>query len=220
MSGRVAIYPGSFDPLTEGHLGIIRQAARLFDRLVVVVGYNPNKRSLFSVEERLRFIQAATAALGNVAADSFTGELLVSYARRNGATIVVRGLRNSSDYRNEWMQSSMNQRMMPELETVFFVSDPKDNFVSSTLVRQLIQSGGDFAPYVPDAVRRLIGYVGIGYWVFGIGRLQVADTVPFGYYRLWLGHRARGRALRHGFEGWVTLFDPSVTRPIVSLHCP
>lgn len=152
MRERVAIYPGSFDPLTDGHLSIIRRAAHLFDRLVVVVGYNPHKKSLFPVEERMRFIRAETGDLPNVAVDSFTGELLVSYARRVGGNIIVRGLRNQADFRNEFQQSKMNHQMMPELETIFLLSDDDDLFVSSTLVRDLIQQGGHFELFVPESV--------------------------------------------------------------------
>jgi pantetheine-phosphate adenylyltransferase len=155
MTGRVAIYPGSFDPLTDGHLSIIRRAARLFDRLIVVVGYNPNKKTLFPVEERTRLIREETRDLPNVEVDSFTGELLVSYARRVGGTIVVRGLRNEADFRNEFQQSKMNHQMMPELETIFLLSDEEEIFVSSTLVRDLIKEGGDYTLFVPDAVEAL-----------------------------------------------------------------
>ncbi|MDQ4079093.1 MAG: pantetheine-phosphate adenylyltransferase [Chloroflexota bacterium] len=154
MNDRIAIYAGSFDPVTEGHLGIIRRAARLFRRLIVVVGYNPNKRTLFSIEQRMRFIREATESLANVEVDSFTNELLIDYARRKGSTIVVRGLRNSSDFRNEFLQSKMNQEMMPELETVFLFSDLEDIFVSSTLVRHLIRTGGEYKSFVPETVER------------------------------------------------------------------
>lgn len=154
MNDHIAIYAGSFDPVTEGHLGIIRRAARLFRKVIVVVGYNPNKRTLFSVEQRIRFIREATESLANVEVDSFTNELLIDYARRKGATIIVRGLRNSSDFRNEFLQSKMNQRMMPELETVFLFSDLEDIFVSSTLVRHLIRTGGEYESFVPETVKR------------------------------------------------------------------
>lgn len=148
----VALYPGSFDPLTSGHVDIIERAARLFPRLIVVVGYNPNKQSLFTVAERLRFVGEVTAGLGNVGVDSFTGELLVEYARRVGATIVVRGLRDRRDYHNEFIQSQMNQRMMPTLETVFLLTDPAQRETSSTLVRAIIRSGGDYRHLVPEIV--------------------------------------------------------------------
>ncbi len=152
MNERVAIYPGSFDPLTDGHLSIIRRAAALFPKLIVVVGYNPNKKGFFAVEERVRFIHEATADLSNIEIDTFSRELLVHYAKRTGATIIVRGLRNAADYHNEYRQSKMNQTMMPELETVFFFADAEDVFVSSTLVRETIQANGQYGLFVPDSV--------------------------------------------------------------------
>ncbi len=152
MSHRLAIYPGSFDPLTEGHLNIIRRAANLFDRLIVVVGYNPNKQGLFSVEQRLDFVRGAVEGLPNVAVDSFSHELLVHYAARVGATVIVRGLRNEGDFRNEFQQSKMNHQMMPDLETIFLLSDTDDIFVSSTLVRETIRAKGQAALFVPDVV--------------------------------------------------------------------
>lgn len=157
MNERIAIYPGSFDPITDGHLSIIRRAAALFPRLVVVVGYNPNKKTLFDVQERIRFIQEATSDLPNVTVDSFTGELLVDYARRTGASIVVRGLRNLADYRNEFQQSKMNQHMLPGLETVFLLADADEIFVSSTLVRDTIRAEGQqYKLFVPDSVEKAV----------------------------------------------------------------
>ncbi|MBA3533174.1 MAG: pantetheine-phosphate adenylyltransferase [Ardenticatenales bacterium] len=152
MSERIAIYPGSFDPLTDGHLSIIRRASAIFSKLIVVVGYNPKKKTLFSVEERLHFIRESARALPNVSVDSFTGELLVTYTRRVGATIVVRGLRNQADFRNEFQQSKMNQKMLEGLETVFMLSDADEIFVSSTLVRDTIQARGDYSVFVPNIV--------------------------------------------------------------------
>ncbi len=151
MAARLAIYPGSFDPLTSGHLSIIRRAAALFPRLIVVVGYNPNKQTMFTLEQRLRFIRDAVQPLGNVEVDSFTGELLVAYARRVGAIIVVRGLRNHADFHNEFQQSTMNKHLMPTLETVFLPSDAGDLFVSSTLVREALRAGRDPYQFVPGA---------------------------------------------------------------------
>jgi pantetheine-phosphate adenylyltransferase len=156
MNHRIAVYPGSFDPLTEGHLSIVRRAARLFPKLIVVVGYNPNKKTLFTVQERLTFVRRATAELANVEVDSFSGELLVEYARRAGATIVVRGLRNVADFRNEYQQSKMNQQMMPGLETIFLLSDAGDIYVSSTLVRDTIRADGHYELFVPGAVEEAV----------------------------------------------------------------
>lgn len=152
MSKRIAIYPGSFDPITKGHLSIIQRAAALFPKLIVVVGFNPNKKRFFDVQQRMDFIREATASLPNVEVDSFSRELLITYARRVGATIVVRGLRNLADYRNELQQSKMNQQMMPTLETVFLLPDMEEMFVSSTLVREMIVAKGDYDLFVPQSV--------------------------------------------------------------------
>jgi pantetheine-phosphate adenylyltransferase len=148
----VAIYPGSFDPLTVGHLSIIGRAAALFARLVVVVGYNPNKKSLYALDERLSFVREAVNMLPNVEVDFFTGELLVDYARRTGASVVVRGLRNGADFRSEFLQSQMNGRMLPGLETVFLFSDADVLHVSGTMVREMIQANGRFQGFVPQSV--------------------------------------------------------------------
>jgi pantetheine-phosphate adenylyltransferase len=153
MSRLIAIYPGSFDPLTLGHLAIIRRAASLFASLVVVVGYNPNKQSLYTLEERLRFVREAVNTLDNVDVDFFTGELLVDYARRTGASVVVRGLRNGADFRSEFQQSQMNGRMLPGLETVFLLSDAEVLHLSGTLVRETIGANGRFQGFVPQSVR-------------------------------------------------------------------
>jgi pantetheine-phosphate adenylyltransferase len=151
-----AIYPGSFDPMTIGHLHLIDRAAALFERLIVVVGYNPNKQTAFTLEERLAFVGAATAHLPNVTADSFTQELLVSYARRVGATIVVRGLRSAQDYTNEWTQAQMNRRMFPQLDTVFLFAADEDRDISSTRVRAALRNGDPITDLVPPSIVPLI----------------------------------------------------------------
>lgn len=148
----IAIYPGSFDPLTDGHLNIIHRAARLFEELIVVVAYNPRKRTMFSVEERTRLIREAVAALPNVRVDSFTDMLLVDYAAQHGAGAIVKGLRNVNDFQNEFQQYNMNHEMAPTLETLFFLADSDEIFVSSTLVREMIREHGDYRLFVPAPV--------------------------------------------------------------------
>lgn len=151
-----AIYPGSFDPLTRGHLHLIERAAALFDRLIVVVGYNPNKQTAFTLEERLELVRVATRHLSNVSADSFTQELLVSYARRVEATIVVRGLRSADDYANEWTQAQMNRRMYPQLDTIFLFAADEDSSISSTRVRAALRNGDPITDLVPPSIAELI----------------------------------------------------------------
>ena len=153
----IAIYPGSFDPLTDGHLNIIQRAARFFHELIVAVGYNPRKRTMFSVEDRVRIIRAATAHIPNVRVESFTGELLVNYARRRGAQVIVKGLRNVDDFRNEFQQYNMNSRLAPGLETLFFLADSEELFVSSSLVREMIvQNSRDYTLFVPVEIETLL----------------------------------------------------------------
>lgn len=151
-----AIYPGSFDPITIGHLHLIERAAVLFEQLIVVVGYNPGKQTAFTREERVEFVELATGHLPNVSADSFSQELLVSYARRRGATIVVRGLRSAQDYTNEWTQAQMNRRMYPQLDTVFLFAADEDRDISSTRVRAALRTGDPIATLVPLSIVSLI----------------------------------------------------------------
>ncbi|HYN88159.1 MAG TPA: pantetheine-phosphate adenylyltransferase, partial [Ardenticatenaceae bacterium] len=144
--------PGSFDPLTNGHLNILRRAARLFDELIVVVGDNPRKRTMFSVAERSRIVREATADLGNVRVDSFKSMLLVDYALAVGAGVIVKGLRNIGDFQNEFQQYNMNSQMAPSLETLFLLADGDEIFVSSSLVREMIRENADYELFVPGIV--------------------------------------------------------------------
>jgi pantetheine-phosphate adenylyltransferase len=149
--GNVAIYPGSFDPLTNGHLDVIARASKLVDRLIVAVLTNTQKSPLFNVAERLEIIREATAALSNVEVEGFGG-LLVEYAAQKSATIIVRGIRAISDYENELQMALLNRRMRPELETVFLMASEEYSFVSSRMVREITQLGGDVTSFVPPVV--------------------------------------------------------------------
>lgn len=147
------IYPGSFDPLTDGHFNIICRAAHLFERVLVAVGHNPNKRTMFSAQERVLIIRAATEHLPTVRVDSFSHELLVSYAQRHGIRAIVKGLRNVADFQNEFQQFNMNLALAPELETVFLLADSKELFVSSSLVRDMIrQNSENYTVFVPTNI--------------------------------------------------------------------
>ncbi|MCB9778105.1 MAG: pantetheine-phosphate adenylyltransferase [Alphaproteobacteria bacterium] len=145
-----AVYAGSFDPLTYGHLDVIRRGSRLFDRVVVAVGTNPAKRYLLDAEHRARVVRQEVAALGNVSVDHFEG-LLVDYCHRRGAGVILRGLRASTDFDFEFQIGLANRDMAPDVETVFLLTDPAHIFISSSLVKEIASNGGDVARYVPGA---------------------------------------------------------------------
>ena len=149
--GRVAIYPGSFDPLTLGHVDIIARGAALFDRIIVAILVNPGKTPLFDVEERLAIIREAFASTPNVTADAFDG-LLVDYARRTRASAIVRGLRAVSDFEYEMQLAMMNRHLAPDVETVFMMPAAQYSYVSSRLVKEVFTFGGDVTGLVPPAV--------------------------------------------------------------------
>ncbi len=147
----VAIYPGSFDPITNGHLDLIRRGARLFDRLIVAVLRNEAKQPLFSAEERTEMLREAVTGLTNVSVDSFDG-LLVEYATAQRATVLLRGIRAVSDYEYELQMALMNRRLQPEIETVCLMSGDAFSFISSRLVKEVISLGGNISGLVPSAV--------------------------------------------------------------------
>jgi len=148
---RTAIYPGSFDPPTRGHEDLIRRSLALADRVIVAVAVNPLKQPLFTVAERLAMLQAAIGDEPRVSYQSFDG-LLVEFARRVGATIVVRGLRAVSDFEYEFQMVGMNQRLDPEIETVFLMADPRHQAIASRLVKEIASFGGDVSAFTPPAV--------------------------------------------------------------------
>ncbi len=157
MPKRTAIYPGSFDPLTNGHVAIIQRGLKVFDRLVVAVANNPEKRPLFSAGERQSMISEALGDDPRVEVDSFDG-LLVDYARRKGVHTVLRGLRAVSDFEYEFQIANMNRHLLPDVETVFVMTGEDYFFVSARLVREVATFGGDVSAFVPpnvlDALRR------------------------------------------------------------------
>jgi pantetheine-phosphate adenylyltransferase len=156
----LAVYPGSFDPLTYGHLDIIRRGSRLFDRVVVAVLRNPEKRPRFTLSERTRILVRATRDIPNVAVDSFDG-LLVDYAREMGARVIVRGLRALSDFEYEFQMALMNRRLDSGIETVFMMPSETYSYLSSRLVKEVVQLGGRVTGLVPPEVeRRLASRVG------------------------------------------------------------
>ena len=150
-----AIYPGSFDPLTLGHLDVIERAAAVFPRLLVAVVVNPQKReSLFTIEERKQMLLASTKHLSNVDVADFRG-LLADFAKREGAGVIVKGLRVVSDFENEMSTALMN-RSLSGIDTMFVPSDPKYSFVSSSLVKEVFFLGGEIDQYVPEAVLHVL----------------------------------------------------------------
>ncbi len=149
----IAIYPGSFDPPTLGHLDVIQRASLLFDRVIVAVGANPEKSPWFTLGERLHMLKECTAHLPNVEVDSFQG-LLVEYARRRGAKAIVKGLRAISDFEAEFQMALANRTLAPEIETVFLMTSAEHMFVSSSTVKEIAQLGGDVKEFVPESVAR------------------------------------------------------------------
>jgi pantetheine-phosphate adenylyltransferase len=150
---RTAIFPGSFDPITNGHVDIIRRALRLFDRIVVAVLQNAAKQPHFTPEDRLAIIREVFAGEPGVEVDTFDG-LLVDYARGRQATAIVRGLRAVSDFEYEMQMAHMNRHLSPAVETVFLMPDETNSFLSSRLVKEVFSLGGDVAAFVPPAVER------------------------------------------------------------------
>ena len=146
-----AIYPGSFDPVTNGHLDLIARAANIFDHLVVAILRNSSKNPLFTVEERVAMLSEGTAEFNNVSVSTFDG-LLVEFAREERAHAVVRGIRAISDYEYELQMALMNRRLSPDLETIFLMPDAKYSFVSSRLVKEVFRLGGSVDGLVPKFV--------------------------------------------------------------------
>jgi pantetheine-phosphate adenylyltransferase len=147
----VAIYPGSFDPLTNGHISIIHRGLAIFDKLVVAIANNPTKTPLFSVEQRMQFIRTTLGREKRVELDSFDG-LLTTYARDRGIRVILRGLRAVSDFEYEFMLANMNRKLLKDFETVFMMTGEDYFYVSSRLVREVAQFGGDVAGLVPPTV--------------------------------------------------------------------
>lgn len=150
---RIAIYPGSFDPLTNGHLDIVERSSHIFDKVILGIAINNNKQSLFSPKERLEMIRLEMAAYPQIEVEIFEG-LLMHYAREKGAVAVIRGLRAVSDFEYEFQMSLMNKKLVPEIETVFLMTSAKNTFVSSSLIKQVMGLGGDIHGLVPDVIEK------------------------------------------------------------------
>jgi len=146
-----AIYPGSFDPVTKGHLNIIQRASRIFDRLIVCVMVNMEKRPMFTTEERVEMVRRVTEDLPNVRADC-SDELLAEYARRNGVNVIVKGLRAATDFEKEFQMALINHKLNPGLDTMFLTSEHQYMYLSSSVVKELGLHGADLSDFLPEAI--------------------------------------------------------------------
>jgi pantetheine-phosphate adenylyltransferase len=151
VTSRTGVYPGTFDPLTLGHLDIIRRGARLVDRLVIGVTTNPSKEPMFTVAERMAMVERETAAIGNVSVVEFDS-LLMDFAEREGAAMILRGLRAVADFEYEYQMAGMNQQLNDRIETVFLMADVSLQPIASRLVKEIARYGGAIDKFVPPAV--------------------------------------------------------------------
>ena len=149
---KTAIYPGSFDPITKGHLDVLERAASMFDKVIIAVLDNTKKKCLLDTTERVDLIRKSTSYLANVEVDSFDG-LTIEYARKQNATILIRGLRAVSDFEYEMQLSQMNSALAPEINTIFLITKPKYNFISSSAIKEIVMMNGEISDFVPKVVR-------------------------------------------------------------------
>ena len=147
----IAIYPGSFDPFTNGHLDILKSGSEIFDKVIVAVSFNINKQGFLSIEERTDLIRQSVVEFKNVEVDSFEG-LTVDYARQKGTDVLLRGLRTSFDFEYELQLSQANNSMHEDLKTVFLITKPEFNFISSSMIREIFANNGDISKFVPNPV--------------------------------------------------------------------
>ena len=152
---KTAIYPGSFDPITKGHLDVLKRASDIFDKVILVVSLNVNKKSFLPLEDRLMLIKEAAKDLKNVEVDSFDG-LTTEYAKKRNANVLIRGLRAVSDFEYEMQMSQANSALCPDIHTVFLITKPKYNFISSGTVREVALMKGDVSKFVPEAVAKYL----------------------------------------------------------------
>ena len=153
MKKNIAVYPGTFDPITNGHLDIIERASDIFDKVIVTIALNTNKTPLFSKEERREMIKLVTKKFKNVEVDSFDG-LLVKYTAKKNATTIIRGLRVLSDFEYEFQMSLTNRKLAPEINTIFLMPNEKYAYLNSSLVKELARFKGEIKSFVPDLVRK------------------------------------------------------------------
>ena len=147
----IAIYPGSFDPITNGHLDILRSGSEIFDKVIIAVSYNINKKGFLTVDKRVDLIKKSVSHLPNVEVDSFEG-LTDEYAKKKGSKVILRGLRTSFDFEYELQLSQTNNALCKDLKTVFLITKPEYNFISSSMIREILVNNGDISKFVPQAV--------------------------------------------------------------------
>lgn len=152
---KIAIYPGSFDPITKGHLDILKNASGIFDKVIIAVARNGEKKGFLPTEERVELIKKSIEGLDNVEVDAFEG-LTIEYAKKRGAEILIRGLRAVSDFEYEMQLSQTNSALCDEIKTVFLTTKPKYNFISSSTIREILQNNGDISKFVPQAVNEYL----------------------------------------------------------------
>ncbi len=152
---KIAIYPGSFDPITKGHLDILKNASGIFDKVIIAVAHNGEKKGFLSTKERVELIKKSIEGLDNVEVDAFEG-LTIEYAKKRGAEILIRGLRAVSDFEYEMQLSQTNSALCDEIKTVFLTTKPKYNFISSSTIREILQNNGDISKFVPQAVNEYL----------------------------------------------------------------
>lgn len=149
----IAIYPGSFDPITNGHLDILKNGADIFDKIIVAVSYNINKKEFLPVETRMELIKESVKDFENIEVDSYQG-LTIEYAKQKSANIILRGLRNQNDFEYELQISQTNSALWKDLKTVFLITKPEYGYISSSMVREILAHNGDISQFVPDAVNK------------------------------------------------------------------
>lgn len=154
---KIAIYPGSFDPITKGHLDILKNAAGIFDKVIIAVAHNGEKKGFLAPDKRVELIKKSIekAQIKNVEVDAFEG-LTIEYAKKIGATILIRGLRAVSDFEYEMQLSQTNSALCDEIKTVFLTTKPKYNFISSSTIREILQNNGDISKFVPSPVNEYL----------------------------------------------------------------
>ncbi len=152
---KIGVYPGSFDPITFGHIDIIERAAGLFDKVIIAVSRNSSKKPLFTIEERVQMITQVLAPFSNIEIDSFEA-LTVHYAEQKGAQAIIRGLRAISDFENEFQMALTNKKIKPNVETVFLMAQPNYSFLSSSVVRELASYGGCIRDFVPPYIEECL----------------------------------------------------------------
>jgi len=155
MNGPIAIYPGTFDPITYGHIDVVKRATAMFPRIIVLIARNPVKDPLFTIEQRLEMVRVVFRVRKEIITDSFDG-LLVDYARKHRATVLIRGLRAVSDFEYEFQMALTNRKLARSVDTVFLVPDERYTYLNSSIVREIARLGGEVTDFVPPTVHRLL----------------------------------------------------------------